>query len=262
MHGVAKDFWNPWFQMLAGLIKCTQEIDTIWKNVSKAPQIQVKYGLIMSRKLLTSRRSKDMLVENRYEMFRHNLKAGRLVRLSGHIIDLSILKINHFLKAVKKTLATACKCHGVSGSCQIKTCWKATADMNQIGHFLYKKYRKASLYYVQQPKETPHEDFVRRRKIYADKYMNKQSTNETRKILVAGIQSRNSTNRYHDPTARYEYSMKNSIHLKPNHFGDKQKQNLTCKLNLNYYVCCILLYLKHLFNTLKQIYCWVQSIKN
>ncbi len=38
------------------------------------------------------------------------------------------------------SLKTACKCHGVSGSCSIKTCWKALPDIKTIGADLQKKY--------------------------------------------------------------------------------------------------------------------------
>uniref|UniRef100_A0AC34QVI7 Protein Wnt n=1 Tax=Panagrolaimus sp. JU765 TaxID=591449 RepID=A0AC34QVI7_9BILA len=54
---------------------------------------------------------------------KHNLKAGRL--------------------AVKKTLISSCKCHGVSGSCQQKTCWKKTSDMKAIAEHLAEKYKRA-----------------------------------------------------------------------------------------------------------------------
>ena len=80
----------------------------------------VQFGIAASRKILTrsgSSRSPLRLLE------KHNLKAGRL--------------------AVKKTLISSCKCHGVSGSCQQKTCWKKTSDLKSITEYLTEKYRKA-----------------------------------------------------------------------------------------------------------------------
>jgi len=80
----------------------------------------VQFGIAASRKILTrsgSSRSPLRTVE------KHNLKAGRL--------------------AVKKTLISSCKCHGVSGSCQQKTCWKKTSDLKAITEYLTEKYKKA-----------------------------------------------------------------------------------------------------------------------
>lgn len=37
-----------------------------------------------------------------------------------------------------------CKCHGVSGSCNIRTCWLAIGDFRQTGDYLRKKYNSAT----------------------------------------------------------------------------------------------------------------------
>ena len=46
-------------------------------------------------------------------------------------------------QAVADSLTTACKCHGVSGSCSIKTCWKSLGDLKAIGSQLQRKYAVA-----------------------------------------------------------------------------------------------------------------------
>ena len=44
---------------------------------------------------------------------------------------------------VSDSLGPTCKCHGVSGSCSIKTCWKALPDVRQFGLALQKRYAAA-----------------------------------------------------------------------------------------------------------------------
>ena len=37
-----------------------------------------------------------------------------------------------------------CKCHGVSGSCSVKICWRAMASFRQVGQYLKDKFDGAS----------------------------------------------------------------------------------------------------------------------
>ncbi len=41
-------------------------------------------------------------------------------------------------------LEVKCKCHGVSGSCSVKTCWKGLQDVNSISADLKSKYLSAT----------------------------------------------------------------------------------------------------------------------
>lgn len=47
------------------------------------------------------------------------------------------------LQAVKGNMVRECKCHGVSGSCTMRTCWKALPQFRQIGDHLMRKYWRA-----------------------------------------------------------------------------------------------------------------------
>nr|XP_009930830.1 PREDICTED: protein Wnt-11b-like [Opisthocomus hoazin] len=44
---------------------------------------------------------------------------------------------------VSDSLDTKCKCHGVSGSCSVKTCWKGLPDLEEIASDLKSKYLAA-----------------------------------------------------------------------------------------------------------------------
>lgn len=47
------------------------------------------------------------------------------------------------LQIVKMLLNTDCKCHGVSGSCTMKTCWHSLPHFREVGKALMRKYLKA-----------------------------------------------------------------------------------------------------------------------
>ncbi|MGH0116566.1 UNVERIFIED_CONTAM: hypothetical protein FKN15_014766 [Acipenser sinensis] len=47
-------------------------------------------------------------------------------------------------EAVYNMANVACKCHGVSGSCSLKTCWLQLADFRKVGEFLKEKYDSAA----------------------------------------------------------------------------------------------------------------------
>ncbi|XP_067126480.1 protein Wnt-7b-like [Centruroides vittatus] len=80
----------------------------------------VKYGMEIARKFLDVR---ELEKDARSLMNLQNNKAGR--------------------RAVKDTTLTECKCHGVSGSCTMKTCWKMLPPFTRIGEYLLNRYHKA-----------------------------------------------------------------------------------------------------------------------
>uniref|UniRef100_A0A3B5REX2 Protein Wnt n=1 Tax=Xiphophorus maculatus TaxID=8083 RepID=A0A3B5REX2_XIPMA len=51
--------------------------------------------------------------------------------------------INVGIRAVKSGLKTTCKCHGVSGSCAVRTCWKQLSPFHDTGRLLKYRYDNA-----------------------------------------------------------------------------------------------------------------------
>ncbi|XP_043944677.1 protein Wnt-16 [Protopterus annectens] len=85
----------------------------------------VQYGMWFSRKFLDSF-SKNKTTKGGDElvaMNMHNSEAGR--------------------QAVSKMMLMDCRCHGVSGSCAVKTCWKTMSSFEKVGDFLKDKYENS-----------------------------------------------------------------------------------------------------------------------
>ena len=48
------------------------------------------------------------------------------------------------LQAIELNMRIECKCHGVSGSCEVRTCWRAMPSFRQVGDILKEKYDGAT----------------------------------------------------------------------------------------------------------------------
>ncbi|XP_070188495.1 protein Wnt-8b-like [Littorina saxatilis] len=46
-------------------------------------------------------------------------------------------------EAIWRTLEQRCKCHGVSGSCSLRTCWRRLPGFRRVGNFLKRRYGRA-----------------------------------------------------------------------------------------------------------------------
>ncbi|XP_063239109.1 protein Wnt-7b [Bacillus rossius redtenbacheri] len=82
--------------------------------------VDVGHGARFARRFLDAR---EVEGDARSLMNLHNNRAGR--------------------KAVRASLRTECKCHGVSGSCTIRTCWRTLPAFRQVGDLLQRKYSRA-----------------------------------------------------------------------------------------------------------------------
>ena len=65
--------------------------------------------------------------------------------IKGYIPGVHYAIYFSILQAVKVNMETECKCHGVSGSCTMKTCWTTLPKFRKIGQHLMKKYKKGKL---------------------------------------------------------------------------------------------------------------------
>lgn len=57
-------------------------------------------------------------------------------------ISVHCIKFNSFsfFQIVAELMKFRCRCHGVSGSCAVQTCWKSLSDFRTIGETLKQKY--------------------------------------------------------------------------------------------------------------------------
>ncbi|XP_038664798.1 protein Wnt-3a isoform X1 [Scyliorhinus canicula] len=91
----------------------------------------VEFGSMVSREFADARENRP---DARSAMNRHNNEAGRMA-----ILDHMHLK---------------CKCHGLSGSCEVKTCWWSQPDFRVIGDYLKDKYDSSSEMIVEKHRES------------------------------------------------------------------------------------------------------------
>jgi len=70
----------------------------------------------------------------------------RMVRKKGDIRNLMNLHNNEAgRRAIGKLMLLKCRCHGVSGSCELKTCWRSLPKFAEIGNYLKEKYDKSAV---------------------------------------------------------------------------------------------------------------------
>ncbi|XP_035210368.1 protein Wnt-16-like [Stegodyphus dumicola] len=80
----------------------------------------VRYGMMFARQFVDAPERAERKRDVRAMMNLHNNNAGRL--------------------AIARQMEQKCRCHGVSGSCELKTCWNKLPSFEQVGHFLKTKY--------------------------------------------------------------------------------------------------------------------------
>lgn len=90
----------------------------IWRGCDE----EVKFGFKVSKIYLESQDIQQDEASRRIDT--HNYEVGRI--------------------AIKKNMKKICKCHGISGSCQVNTCWTSVPDLSKVGEYLKRQYRLAA----------------------------------------------------------------------------------------------------------------------
>ncbi|KYQ58803.1 Protein Wnt-10b [Trachymyrmex zeteki] len=96
----------------------TRDVTFKWGGCSH----NLEYGMEFSRQFLDTR-EKAGDIQSTVNL--HNNQAGRL--------------------ALANNMQIRCKCHGMSGSCELKTCWKIVPDFRVVGKVLKNRFRNAVL---------------------------------------------------------------------------------------------------------------------
>ncbi|OWK14672.1 hypothetical protein Celaphus_00001412 [Cervus elaphus hippelaphus] len=118
------------------------------------------FGVLVSREFADARENRP---DARSAMNKHNNEAGRTVSPSyppealpetpsGTGPHPSLCGSSS--QTILDHMHLKCKCHGLSGSCEVKTCWWAQPDFRAIGDFLKDKYDSASEMVVEKHRES------------------------------------------------------------------------------------------------------------
>ncbi|XP_070709682.1 protein Wnt-16 [Pempheris klunzingeri] len=86
----------------------------------------VQYGTWFSRRFIDNGAKNVSATRGGYtltSMNQHNSEVGR--------------------QAIHGTMSTDCRCHGISGSCAVKTCWKTMAAFERVGAYLKERYERS-----------------------------------------------------------------------------------------------------------------------
>ncbi|NXA41910.1 WNT4 protein, partial [Eudromia elegans] len=84
----------------------------------------LSYGIAFSQAFVDSPERSRGISSSRALMNLHNNEAGR--------------------KAILSRMKVECKCHGLSGSCEVRTCWKVMPPFREVGSVLKEKFEGAT----------------------------------------------------------------------------------------------------------------------
>jgi len=80
----------------------------------------------------------------------------KLLRQKGEMRNLMNLHNNEAgRRAIARLMMMKCRCHGVSGSCEFKTCWKSLPKFSEVGKYLKDRYDRNSVKVSSLPMPSP-----------------------------------------------------------------------------------------------------------
>ncbi|XP_059489478.1 protein Wnt-11b-2-like [Neocloeon triangulifer] len=106
----------------------------------------VAYGLTVSKKFLdVLERGRARTEEDEELQSLANLQGANVVNKRKSLLALVNLHNNRAgRRALEMSVTQQCKCHGVSGSCNIKTCWRALTKVHDVAQRLKRRYATAT----------------------------------------------------------------------------------------------------------------------
>nr|CDI40107.1 WNT16 protein [Euperipatoides kanangrensis] len=106
----------------------------------------IKYGVMFSKNFVDApermKHQNNRNVKNLMNL--HNNEAGR--------------------RGIERLMKVQCRCHGVSGSCELKTCWKTIPTFKEVGELLKEKYDRAVQVSARSQKKLRRKDKIQKKK--------------------------------------------------------------------------------------------------
>lgn len=111
--------------------------------------------------------------------------------ITHSMIDLKLIKSFSFQQHVQTEMREECKCHGMSGSCSVKTCWMRLPNFRVIGDGLKDRFDQATKVQNNNNMRNSNENQIMRNNRRNNRnFANTNSARETNSVHVRGQNQR------------------------------------------------------------------------